>query len=133
MKLAASTLTALAAALMPALPACVRMAPIYELDAVPVNAPSLQPLSAEQVRVAIMRGGMSLGWRFADTGPGELEGTLTLREHIAVVQIPYSGAGYAIRHKRSTNLNEGGGMIHSNYNGWIQNLDRAIRTQVERL
>lgn len=124
---------ALAAALGLALAGCVRVAPIYNLDTVPVTPSSARSLSAAQVRTAIITAGTGLGWRIADAGPGRLEGTLTLREHIAVVDIPYSGTGYAIKYKRSTNLNEANGQIHSNYNGWIQNLDRAIRTEIARL
>ena len=123
----------LATATLLALAGCVRMAPIYQLDTVPVTSSSAKSLTDAQVRTAIVTAGTSLGWRIGDAGPGRLEGTLTLREHIAVVEIPYSGASYAIRYKRSTNLNERDGMIHSNYNGWVQNLDRAIRTEIARL
>ena len=122
-----------AAVLVLALAGCVRVAPIYNLDAVPVVASSGKSLSAAQVRTAIITAGTGLGWRIADGGSGRLEGTLTLREHVAVVEIPYSGSSYAIKYKRSTNLNESGGQIHSNYNGWVQNLDRAIRQEISRL
>ena len=124
---------ALAVTLMLALAACVRTAPIYNLESVPVVPSSGKPLSQAQVRTAIITAGTGLGWRMADVVPGLMEGTLTLREHIAVVEITYSGGSYAIKYKRSTNLNEANGVIHSNYNGWIQNLDRAIRTEVARL
>ena len=124
---------ALAAAAALALAGCVRVAPIYQLDTVPVTPSSAKSLSSAQVRTAIITAGTGLGWRIADAGPGRLEGTLTLREHIAVVEIPYSGSSYAIRYKRSTNLNEANGQIHSNYHGWVQNLDRAIRTAIARL
>jgi hypothetical protein len=123
----------LAAAIVFGLAGCVRTAPIYQLDSVPVTASSGKSLSEAQVRTAIVAAGTSLGWRIGDVGPGRLEATLTLREHIAVVEIPYSGSSYAIRYKRSTNLNERDGTIHSNYNGWVQNLERAIRTEIARL
>jgi hypothetical protein len=123
----------LVTALLLALAGCVRTAPIYQLDSVPVTVSSGKSLADAQVRTAIVAAGTSLGWRIGDAGPGLLEGTLTLREHIAVVEIPYSGSSYAIRYKRSTNLNERDGTIHSNYNGWVQNLDRAIRTELARL
>jgi hypothetical protein len=85
------------------------------------------------VRTAIIAAGVGLGWRVVDAGPGKLEGTLALREHTAVVEIPYSSRAYSIVYKSSTNLNEAGGVIHSNYNGWVQNLDRAIRTEIARM
>lgn len=57
-------------------------------------------------------------------------GTLTLRSHTAVVEIPYSSTSYSIKHRSSVNLDEGGGNIHKNYNGWIQNLNKGISTQL---
>lgn len=116
-----------------ALGGCARTAPILELSDIPATTASGKALSASQVRNAIVTAGTSLGWRIADAGPGRLEGTLVLRAHTAVVDIPYSSAGYSIRYKRSENLNESGGQIHSNYNGWVQNLDRTIRTEISRL
>lgn len=73
--------------------------------------------------------------------PGHIIGTLNLRSHQAVVDIPYNTRVYSILYKSSKNLlrdypvrsrldvvdvAEG---IHPNYNGWIENLDNAIRTQ----
>lgn len=116
-----------------ALGGCARTAPILELRDVPATTASGKVPTASQIRNAIITAGTSLGWRIADAGPGRLEGTLSLRTHTAVVDIPYSFAGYSIRYKRSENLNEGGGQIHSNYNGWVQNLDRTIRTEISRL
>jgi len=112
---------------------CARTAPIVNVDNVPVTTPSGHPLTAAQVRSAIVAAGTSLGWRITEAGPGKLEGTLALREHTAVVDIPYSAKSYSIMYKRSEKLNEANGTIHSNYNGWVTNLDRAIRTELARL
>ncbi len=49
--------------------------------------------------------------------------------HAAVVDIEHDTRSYSIKYRDSTNLNAGDGMIHSNYNGWIQNLEKAIRVQ----
>jgi len=54
-------------------------------------------------------------------------GTLHLREHTAIVDIPYSAKSYSILYKSSVNLTEKSGQIHKNYNGWVQNLDQRIR------
>src|SRR5436853_88263 len=82
--------------------------------------------TAPQVRQAIVTAGTALGWKIADAGPGKLQGTLSLRTHTAVVEIPYSATKYSILYKSSEGLGESGGTIHGNYNGWVQNLDRAI-------
>jgi hypothetical protein len=50
-----------------------------------------------------------------------------------VVDIPYSAKSYSITYKSSSNLNYDGTTIHSNYNGWVQNLHKAINTQLNTL
>ena len=122
-----------AIAITMALGGCARTAPIVQLDNVPVTPSTAKSLTAAQVRAAILAAGTSLGWRLTDTGPGRLEGTLQLRGHTAVVDIPYTPSNYGIKFKRGENLSIGEGTIHSNYNGWVQNLDRAIRTEIARL
>ena len=112
---------------------CARTAPMVVLNDVPVTPSSSKALTAAQVRTAIITAGTSLGWRIADAGAGTLEGTLALRGHSAVVSIPYSASKYSIQYKRSENLQEANGTIHNNYNGWVQNLDRAIRTEIARM
>jgi hypothetical protein len=59
-----------------------------------------------------------------------LVGTLQLRTHTAVVAIPYSPRSYSVQYRSSVNLDEKGGTIHKNYNGWIQNLTRGINAQL---
>jgi hypothetical protein len=107
--------------------------PIYNVKDEPVTTPSGKHLTASQVRSAIVTAGSSLGWVIKDAGPGRLLGTLHLRTHTAVVEIPYSGSRYGIVYKSSENLDEADGKIHRNYNGWVQNLDRAIRTEISRI
>ena len=116
-----------------ALAACAGLQPIQNVSDAPVTPASGKALTASQVRNAIITAGTGLGWRVADAGPGRLEGTLNLRTHSAVVEIPYSARSYGIQYKRSEGLQESGGNIHRNYNGWVQFLDRAIRTEISRL
>ena len=123
--------TAIAASVL--LAACVRTGPIYNVSDSPIATASGKAAGTANVRAAIITAGTSLGWRIVDAGPGKLEGTLNLRTHTAVVDIPYSSKSYSIVYKRSENLNEANGAIHSNYNGWVQNLDKAIRTELSRL
>jgi hypothetical protein len=107
--------------------------PIYNVNDEPVTTPTGKHLTASQVRSAIVTAGSSLGWVIKDAGPGRLLGTLHLRTHTAVVEIPYSASKYSIVYKSSENLDEADGKIHRNYNGWVQNLDRAIRTEIARI
>jgi hypothetical protein len=110
-----------------------RSAPIQNISDAPVTSISGKAVSAAQVRTAIMGAGAGLGWRMVDAGPGKLEGTLTLRDHTAIVEIPYSAKTYSILYKGGQNIGERDGNIHKNYNGWVQNLDRAIRGALNAL
>ena len=105
-----------------------RSAPIYDVTAAPVSAP--KAITLQDVEKAILRAGAGLGWQIVPRGPGQAEGVLALRGHRAVVDITYDTKNYNIKYKDSSNLDYDGTNIHSNYNGWVQNLDKAIRTQL---
>jgi hypothetical protein len=105
-------------------------APIMNVTDAPVAVAAGKPVTQEQVRGAIVRAGSALGWQMKDEGPSMMVGTLVLRTHTAVVEIPYSTTSYSIKYRSSINLDESGGSIHKNYNGWIQNLNRGINTQL---
>lgn len=105
-------------------------APIANVSDAAVTGSSGKPLNRDQVRSAIVRAGSSLGWHMKDDGPNALVGTLQLRDHTAVVEIPYSPNTYSIKYRSSVNLNESAGQIHKNYNGWIQNLTRGINANL---
>jgi len=122
---------AIATALL-AVSACVQQ-PIYQVQDAQVVTTSGKALTPAQVRQAIVTAGTALGWSVVEAQPGKLEGTLNLRTHTAVVDIPYSASAYSIVFKRGDNLNVEGDKIHKNYNGWVQNLDRGIRTELSRL
>jgi len=108
-------------------------APIMNVDNTAVASASGKPLTQDEVRGAIVRAGAALGWQMKDEGPNKLIGTLVLRTHTAVVEIPYSAANFSIKYRSSVNLDESGGNIHRNYNGWIQNLNRGINAQISAL
>jgi hypothetical protein len=84
--------------------------------------------SAGTVYQAIKSGGQSLGWKINKIKPGVAQGKLYLRTHVAVVRINYNSSAYSIHYVSSQNLkyDEKKQTIHSNYNGWIQNLEKAI-------
>lgn len=113
-----------------ALAGCARTGAIYNVNDAPVATTSGKAMTAAHVRSAIITAGTALGWQIADAGPGKLVGTLNIRTHQAVVDIPYTAKSYSIVYRSSKNLDESNGTIHSNYNGWVQNLDRGIRAQL---
>lgn len=108
-------------------------APIYNVQDTTITTASGKAPRAEDVRGAILGAGAALGWQMKDARPGVLEGRLALRSHVAIVEIPYSARSYSIVYKSSTGLDESGGNIHKNYNGWVQNLERGINARVSAL
>lgn len=108
-----------------------RSAPVYNVERSTFNTTG-QP-SMEQVTRAIQRAGTSLGWQTKVERPGLILATLNIRTHQAVVEIPYDEQGFAIQYQDSANLDHDGDQIHSNYNGWVQNLERQIRAEVSAL
>lgn len=121
------------AVLMSILLAGCTSVPIMNVDRAAVTTVTGNPATREQVRNAIVRAGTGLGWQFRDESPNMLVGTLVIRSHTAVIEIPYSRTEFSIRHRSSVNLDESGGNIHRNYNAWIQNLTRAINAQLANL
>lgn len=109
---------------------CFRCEPILNVTDALVASPAGKPVTAEQVRAAIIRAGAALGWQVKEEGPGKLVGTLVLRTHTAVVEIAYSATSFSIIYKSSINLDEGEGQIHKAYNGWIRNLAKGINVQI---
>ena len=106
-----------------------RTAPIYN-----VSHKTVTPTSYSRMQSAILRAGNSLGWHMSPVRKGLILGKLALRSHVAFINIYYSGRGYSIKYVKSANLkyNPEKGTIHGNYNGWIQNLERAIDAQLMR-
>lgn len=106
--------------------------PVHNVTAAPVVSSKADP-SLDDVTKAIVRAGSALGWQMAPTQPGHITGTLYLRTHVAIVDVNYDQKNYSIKYRDSKNLDYDGTNIHKNYNGWIQNLDKGIRTQLSNL
>ena len=117
-----------------AITACARNVSVYNLPEVPVTA-SKPNASLDEVGKAIIRAGATLGWQMKQVKPGLILGTLNVREHMAAVDVQYTPQSYSIQYKDSSNLSYDAQSktIHKNYNGWIQNLDKAIRAQLSAL
>lgn len=95
------------------------------LQPVQTNAYAADKATVER---AIIDGCLERGWSPKKISDSEIEATLHVRAHTAVVRIPYSAAGYEIIYKDSTNLNYDpvSQSIHSNFVNWVANLNRSI-------
>lgn len=115
-----------------------RTSPIYDVEKHGYET-NKTDFTKEDVEGAIKRAGSGLGWIITPVETGHMAGTLYLRSHMAKVDIFYDLEGYSIKYNDSSNLeyeaagseytdDEGEthinetGSIHSNYNGWVQNL-----------
>ena len=109
---------------------CQTSQPIYNVIDAPITGPGPKPLTMDEVQRAIQRAGVGLGWQIKPVKPGRLTGQLDLRTHQALVDIEHNTKTYSIKYRDSTDLAAKDGQIHRNYNGWVQNLDKAIRAQL---
>lgn len=109
-----------------------RSAIVKNVENAPISKAENKP-SMEQVEKAIITAGAGLGWQVKSQSPGHLIGTLHLRKHTAIVDIKHTTENFSITYKNSTNLDYDGTNIHSNYNGWIQNLEKAIIVQITHI
>ncbi len=109
-----------------------RSNPVYNVSGAPVTT-STRNYSMSDVRGAILQAGASLGWQMKVVRPGLIVGTLYVRDHMARVEIPYDRRTYSILYRDSSNLDYDGANIHSNYNGWVQNLSNAINERLSLL
>ena len=111
-----------------------RTSPILNVPNQAIVAPN-NKVTTDDIYKAIARAGASLGWNMQKKSDGVILATLNLRDHQAVVIIKYTKENYSIMYESSVNLkfDAKDQTIHSNYNGWIQNLENAITAQVNFL
>lgn len=123
--------TAIPLIILVALVGC-RSGQIYEVKDTVVQTSTGHQATSDQVQKAIIEAGSSLGWIMRVAKPGEIVGTLNVRNHTAIVTIPFTTKSYSILYKDSTNLKYDAEKqtIHENYNGWIQRLDNTIRARI---
>lgn len=130
-ELALASAVILSAVAMPSQAGCMRCGPIQNVTDAAVPNVSGKALSNDEVRKAIMRAGTTLGWKMSADAPGKITGTLDVRKHSAMIEIPYSSKTYSINYKNSVNLEAASdGTIHNNYNGWVKNLAKGIDAQL---
>ncbi len=107
-----------------------RTAPVMNVDNAPFNTATEKMASMTVLTREIIEAGTKLGWQMKKEAPGHILGTLYLREHMVKVDVRYTNKDYSITYKDSSNMKYDGTNIHSNYNGWVQNLSNAINTEV---
>lgn len=112
-----------------AIASCARTMPIHNVFSAPVVAPS-GPLSAAQVRGAIIEALHDKGWVVRQDNPGKIEAEVVVRTHRADVEINYSATQYSITYKDSDNLLYDGSKIHRNYNKWVMLLETEINQRL---
>lgn len=105
-----------------------KASPVYNVENAPIEVSSKH--NSDNIKKAIIRAGVALGWKMKAKEKGHIVATLFLRKFVAIVDIKYNTKSYSITYKDSKNLQYDGTNIHKNYNGWIKNLDRGIQSQL---
>jgi len=107
--------------------------PVMNVAAEPVTVTPGKTATDDNVRDAILRAGAGLGWTMRPAAPGVVNGQINLRGHSAVIDVEYNPKSYNIVYRSSSGLDASNGQIHKNYNGWIENLNNAIRRELLRV
>ena len=111
---------------------CVTAKPIHSVSGAPISTSKSNP-SLGEIGKAIVSAGVSLGWQMKETKPGNITGTYSTQNLVAVVDVNYNTKSYSIAHKDSTGLSYTGQTVHERYNIWVRNLDQKIRAQLSAL
>lgn len=113
--------------------------PIINHESVTVMPGSGRTPSEADVAKAVREAAASLGWQVTDAGPGQMVATIVVRgKHTVSTDIRYTPQNFSVKYRSSVNMNyepaEGvPGIIHPNYNRWVQSLVDAIRTRTSAL
>ena len=114
---------------------CFRQNQLNELIDLPVSGNTGKSLSAAQVKKGIIEGAAKRDWATRELSPGVITATLTVRAHVATVEIPYSGSSFSIVYKDSENLDYDAkdGTIHNQYNNWVNYLKHDINSALSKM
>ncbi|GAA4363354.1 hypothetical protein [Kangiella marina] len=108
------------------LSACNTSRPLTNLNNYSIEYLVDEDETVEDIKLSILRAGQVLGWKMDAVKPGLIRGTLHLRAHTAVVDIPYTLNDYSILYVDSKNLDYNGSTIHRSYPRWVNNLKAKI-------
>ena len=108
--------------------------PIYNMHnvLVPSDISGRYP-TEDQVKQEICSAAQERGWVPRVVRPGLIEATIFVRDHKAVIEIPYTVNDYSILYKNSENLRYRNGTIHWNYNSWVAKLSKTIQLKLQWL
>jgi hypothetical protein len=88
--------------------------------------------TVEQVKRAIRKELYLKSWEIRETGAGQLQGQFRKGEKYSIVlDISFDAKTVNIRYKDSSGLNYGGREIHRTYNERVQDLEKAIRAELD--
>jgi len=114
--------------------------PIIDRPNVPAVSGSGKPVSQEVLKQAIISGGTNGArkWNIVLVGDGKtLRGTYMVRAHTVVVDIVPGSSSYALKYADSVNMKygveNGQPVIHPYYNDWVEQLIRAIDSEMKKL
>lgn len=114
-----------------ALAGCRKTAPVQDMSS-PI--PLVETAPDKEIAAAIIRAGAITGWEIVPTGPGQMLGTIHVRnKHTAEVDITYDQKNYFIKYRSSVNLKYKDGKIHPSYNNWVITLEQNIRREIAKL
>jgi hypothetical protein len=130
------------------------LVPIVDYKDVMVATSSGKPVTAEQVKEAIIAAGKTLNWAWAFGPDSGLVGTLMVNnKHTVSVDISVAADKYSVKYRSSINMKYGLAgktqqyspnrwdstpaaevpVIHPAYNQWVQQLVTAIDGQLRKL
>ncbi|PLR37336.1 hypothetical protein CYR55_10375 [Chimaeribacter californicus] len=102
-----------------------KTAPVQNVDAAIAGQ-----YTESQVKNAILSAGLARKWVMAPVAPGVITGHVERQGHSADIRINYTAARYTINYVNSQNLLAANGVIHRNYNRWVNNLNRDIQLKI---
>lgn len=91
--------------------------------------------SAEDLRRAIFRAGISRGWTMTDEAPGVISAKFIKRDRYVIsTRIQYGTDGYSISYVDSQNMDysDQDGKLSRKYTQWVNNLAKDIHEEILR-
>ena len=103
----------------------------------PIENPSgsvPQAVTLAEVKKGIIQALGERGWVVTSSNNQVIKAKLTVRSHVAEIEIPYNKESYEIKYVSSQNLkDEADGSIHNKYNHWARNLQLDITKNLSKI
>ena len=107
------------------------LVPVHNIQNAPVVVAHGQAATTPQVRDAIVRALGSRNWQLNREGPEGIVATMISGGHWGTIRIQYDEHTYSIQYVDSSpglRFNDQTNAIHRTYNGWVDKLNRSIRS-----